>query len=334
MAPKSHWLMSKESNPVAFKRRQQKRNETKRRVRQEQKLEVRKEESACERKSRQEEVERRLQLARIRDRRYRQKQKDKTRTEPKQKLHDNKISERDMIPVVEILTGETKTEGSGQEICRLIANGDHSGEYGLQNNGSEEEVIFLACKNNNVKGKDHQENNKVRERKKYITKIVANFTKRQHHTLGKRLQRLSKSTKNLDYPVCSKIVQHKCTTGEIMDAENSDGIMSELKYLTTYPCVTDKNGRERGQWHETRVTKRDVFGSLLRRGAFVNDNVVRYYRGLLLERELARSKVEETICEAWIYDSGFMTSMVSHETHERDKFNVNLYGYSKWVPGT
>jgi hypothetical protein len=327
MAPKSHWLMSKESNPVAFKRRQQKRNETKRRVRQEQKLEVRNEESACERKSRHEEVERKLQLARIRDRRYRQKQREKTKKDPKHKLHDNKISELDMIPVVELLTGETKNEGEDKENCSLVANGDHSEEYGLQNADSEEEVIFIACENNNVRGKVLQENN-VREKKKYIAKIMADFTEKQDHTLGKRLQRLSKSTKNWN-----KTMQRQWTTGEIMNAENSDGIMCKLKYLTTYPGITDKNGREKGQWHETAVTKGDVFSSLLRRGAFVNDNVIRYYRGLLLERELARSKVEENICKAWIYDSGFMTSMVSHETHERDKFNVNLYGYSKWVPG-
>lgn len=290
---------------------------------------VRNEESACERKTRQEEVERKLQLARVRDRRYRQKQKEKTQKDSKKNLHNNKIQGIDVKSVVKSQSGEMKNEEEDKENRSLIANGYHSKEYGLQNSDSEEEVIFIACKNSNVEGKELQDN-KVREKKKYMRKIIDNFTTKQKNTLGKRLQKLSTSTKNLGYPLCAKDFQDLLSTEERRDFENSEGVMTELKYLTTYQGVMAKNGRERGQWHKTTVSKRDMFGSLLRRGAFVNDNVIRYYRGLLLERELARSKVEENICKAWIYDSQFMTSVTSsvREINQRD-----LYGYSKWVPG-
>ena len=68
-----------------------------------------------------------------------------------------------------------------------------------------------------------------------------------------------------------------------------------------------------------------MFQTLLKKKAYVNDTVIRYYRGLLLERELARQAVDGYADGSWIYDSHFMT-VATRDVQE-------LIGCSNRVPG-
>jgi Ulp1 family protease len=137
----------------------------------------------------------------------------------------------------------------------------------------------------------------VKER--YMSTITSEFEKKNKVSLKERLNHLNRKVDNISFS---------------MDENNVDGvkddssrIVSTFRYMTTYKQPEANMSKKRDQWHTTSVTKSDMCQSLLKRGSYVNDSVIRYYRGLLLERELARSTVQKSTTVAWIYDSLFMT---------------------------
>ena len=254
MTTLTKYLQAKIDGPIEFKRREEKRNEKRciQRIENKYRTYDACDETPDEREQRQAKKERQRLMARDRTRKSRAKkmEREMIANEAKGKLvvEVKKECQKNIIMTIE-------TDCDNKENIQ-----ENRGTVGIKISQKTREPTGVC-----------REQREIYDKEQYMRTITGEFESKSKVTLKDKLNQLNRKVDNVGFG---------------MDEGNIDGvhddssrIVSTFRYMTAYKQPEANMTKKIDQWQTISVTKSDMCQSLLKRGSYVNDSVIRYYRG-------------------------------------------------------